>query len=94
MNRSNLMNIEGVEIVGEGKRKAYFFGEEVIEMEDEGLVSIRPTKDDKVSEIYNEMLLETGFEHYLYKEVNYLVDPENERSKMSEAFSMRVKETL
>jgi len=92
MNRDQIAEIPGLEIVGE-ERKAYFFGGQVIAMEEKGVIAIMPTQDQKVSDIYNLMLDGTEFEHYLKDGVGYIVDPESNRTPLIEHFAIRIKET-
>ena len=94
MNRSNLNNIPGVEIVGNGSRKAYFYGAIPIAMELQGVVSILPTDDEEVEVILNKMLLGTGYYINVRDDQSYLVDLDNQETEMGEAFCLRVKETL
>lgn len=94
MNRSNLNNLKGVEIVGGGSRKAYFVGAVPIAMEDQGVISILPTDDEEVDVIINKMLLETGYEHYIKDGQPYIVDHDNNSNEIETAFCLRIKETL
>lgn len=94
MNRSNITSIPGVEILGAGSRKAYFYGAVPIAMEDQGVLSILPTDCEEVEVILNKMLLETGYEIYVKEGQSFLVDQDNQDSEMGEAFCLRIKETL
>jgi len=92
MNKDKLAEIPGLEIVGE-ERKAYFFGGQVIAMEEKGVIAIMPTTDPKVADIYDLMLDGTGFEFYLKDGVGFIVDPESNRTPLTEHFAVRIKES-
>jgi len=82
---------QGVEIVAEeGGRTAYFLGDHLIALKNNRDISIFRTYNEKVSDLYNIMLSDTNFEHYITKGVNYITTEDNERRLMGRDFTWRV----
>jgi len=84
----------GVEIVHEdrkdGSTTAYFYNDELIALKRDRELSIFPTYEIKVSDLYNIMLADTSFEHYISKGVNYITTEDNERMRIGKDFTWRV----
>jgi len=91
MTINNQLKEQGVEIVGEGGSKvAYFLGDKLIALQNTRDISIFRTDDEKVSDLYNIMLSDTSFEHYVTKGVNYITTEDNDRRLMGRDFTWRV----
>jgi hypothetical protein len=89
MNQQQLADMN-VEISREGSRCAYFYNDQVIAMEDKGVLTILPTDIERVSDIYCMMMEDTGYEHYLSNGVNYITDNRGNRDLMGSSFGVRV----
>ncbi len=86
-----LLEKEGVEIVEDGSFKCYFYDDELIAMDRDGIRTIMQTFEVKVSDLINLLMTGSGFSHYLHKGVNYIVlDTCSSRYEMDKTHSWRL----